>query len=194
MVPTKHSGKDRCIRSPLFTRADTIFTCLWILNLVNSKAFLICLRRMPLFLRDLMSLKNRHPSLYAELKKNGNFMGCKTGNRFSSITWTTSKQLENTKLQFQRWWEWLCWLLGNFKISSCSQVKSVGGCWACIQFLGWCSLFFVAFSFWCLLLQCFSCFVLGERNNTKVKCGWRSKTSKKGTRSEQKLEWMRMID
>ena len=32
-----------------------------------------------------MSLKDRHPSLYTELKVNGNFMGRKTGHRFSSI-------------------------------------------------------------------------------------------------------------
>ena len=43
------------------------------------------LRNLPLFLRDLMSLKDRHPSLYTELKVNGNFMGRKTGHRFSSI-------------------------------------------------------------------------------------------------------------
>ena len=42
-------------------------------------------RNLPVFLRDLMSLKNRHPSLYTEFKENGNFMGRKTGNRFSSI-------------------------------------------------------------------------------------------------------------
>ena len=42
-------------------------------------------RSLPLFLRDLMSLKDRHPSLYTEFKENGNFMGRKTNNRFSSI-------------------------------------------------------------------------------------------------------------
>ena len=43
------------------------------------------LRNLPVFLRDLRSLKERHPSLYNELKVNGNFMGRKTNNFFSSI-------------------------------------------------------------------------------------------------------------
>ena len=43
------------------------------------------LRNLPVYLRDLMSLKDRHPSLYTEFKENGNFMGRKTGKRFSSI-------------------------------------------------------------------------------------------------------------
>ena len=43
------------------------------------------LRNLPVFLRDLRSLKVRHPSLYNELKVNGNFMGRKTNNFFSSI-------------------------------------------------------------------------------------------------------------
>ena len=42
-------------------------------------------RNLPVFLRDLSSLKDHHPSLYEELKENGNFMGRKTEHRFSSM-------------------------------------------------------------------------------------------------------------
>ena len=42
-------------------------------------------RNLPVFLRDLCSLKERYPSLYEELKVKGNFMGRKTNHRFSSI-------------------------------------------------------------------------------------------------------------
>ena len=42
-------------------------------------------RNIPVFLRDLYSLKERHSCLYEELKVNGNFMGRKTNHRFSSI-------------------------------------------------------------------------------------------------------------
>ena len=43
------------------------------------------LHNLPVFLRDICLLKERHPSLYNELKVNGNFMGRKTSHRFSSI-------------------------------------------------------------------------------------------------------------
>ena len=42
-------------------------------------------RNLSVFLRDLMSLKNRHLLLYTEFNENGNFMGRKTGSKFSSI-------------------------------------------------------------------------------------------------------------
>ena len=42
-------------------------------------------RNLPVFLRDLLNMKERHPQLYHELKENGNFMGRKTKNKFSSM-------------------------------------------------------------------------------------------------------------
>ena len=42
-------------------------------------------RNLPVYLRDLLNMKEQHPQLYHELKENGNFMGRKTKKIFSSM-------------------------------------------------------------------------------------------------------------